>query len=442
MDDRYDNPTADLLAEEQVEIEEPEQARPRSGLLQRATYLGVVLFCAVYFFRPEDFWLALASVPLAKIVGIFTGVALLFAVLIEKAELPKEGKILLGLLAYLSICIPFSYWPGGSVEVVLQVFAKTIVIAIAAMVSITSGKQLRRLMMLQVLAMVVMSAIAVGQPKMHDRMYGVGNLFSDPNDFALNLCLVLAFAMALAVTAKRVVGKMFWIGSIGLILIAIVMTGSRGGFLALLATMFGLWRRFRVGRTASIAIMVFVLLFGVGAAVVAGGSGYFERIASITNMNADITGSSEARYELLTLSLITTVKHPLFGIGPGQFENFSGAWHLTHNTYTELSSEAGLPSLALFIYLLIASFRRFRVRSGDKYLDGLSAGLYGALFGYMVGALFLSTAYLFVQYLLIAYVSAVSRIKVSGTEDHAKQEDAAEEYQYDVPGWEEPQHEH
>ena len=142
MEDRYENTTANLLAEEQVEGEQVEETRPRSGLLQRVTYFGVVLFCAVYFFRPEDFWLALAPIPIAKIAGIFTGVALLFAVLIEKAELPEEGKILLGLLAYLSVCIPFSYWPGGSVEVVLQVFAKTIVIAIAAMVSITSGKQL------------------------------------------------------------------------------------------------------------------------------------------------------------------------------------------------------------------------------------------------------------------------------------------------------------
>ena len=442
MEDRYDNPATRLLAEEQLEPEQVEQSRPRTGLLQRATYFGVFLFCGVYFFRPEDFWLALAPIPLAKIVGIFTGVCLLFAVLIERAELPKEAKVLLALLAYLSICIPFSHWPGGSVEVVLQVFAKTIVIAIAAMVSITSGKQLRRLMMLQVLAMVMMSAIAVGQPKMHDRMYGVGNLFADPNDFALNLCLVLAFAVALAVTAKRMVGKIVWVGAIGLILVAIVMTGSRGGFLALLATMFGLWRRFRLSRTASFAIIVLVVLLGVGVAVVVGGSGYIERISTITNMNADITGSSEARYELLTLSLITTVKHPLFGIGPGQFENFSGAWHLTHNTYTEFSSEAGLPSLALFVFLLVLTFRRLRARSEDKYIGRLSDGLYGAMFGYMVGAFFLSTAYLFVQYLLIAYVSAVSRATVSGIEDQARHEDDIEEYKFDVPGWEEPQHEH
>lgn len=442
MENLYDNPQMEPPVGEPVEPEQETPGETRPGLLQRLTFAGVFLFCGLYFFRPEDYWIALAPIPLAKVAGVLTGIGLLFTLLVEKAKLPTEGKVLLGLLAYLTVCIPFSYWPGGSVEVVLQVFAKTVMIAIAAMVCITRGQQLRRMMMLQVLAMVVMAGIAVGQPKMHDRMYGVGNLFSDPNDFALNLCIVLAFAVALTVTAKRFIGKAFWIGAIVLFLGAIVMTGSRGGFLALLATMFGLWKRFRISRAASVAMVVLLLIFGGIAVFVVGGSDYIERISTITNINSDVTGSSAARYELLTLSLITTVKHPLFGIGPGQFENFSGAWHLTHNTYTEFSSEAGLPSLVLFVYLIVLTFRNLRKRSDDKYVRGLSDGLYGAMLGYLAGAFFLSTGYLFVQYLLMAYISASSRMTESGIENQADAEEGIEEYQYDVPGWEEPQHEH
>jgi O-antigen ligase len=144
----------------------------------------------------------------------------------------------------------------------------------------------------------------------------------------------------------------------------------------------------------------------------------------------------------LILSLETTAKHPLFGIGPGQFENFSGSWHLTHNTYTEFSSEAGLPALCLFLFLVWTTFKNLRVRAADVRLRVLTDGLYGAMVGYIVGAFFLSTGYLFVPYLLMAYISAATRVAdETGIAPPAKAVTEIDS-EIDVNGWEEPQHEH
>lgn len=440
----YDNPQVDSLDERATYLH-PEDfpVNHGPGMFQVAAYRGVLVFCFMYFFRPEDFVPSLVAIPIAKIVGIFTAIALCAALFAEHVKLRKEGKVLLGLLAYLVICIPFSRWPGGSMDIVLQVFAKGVVIAIAAMACVANAKQLRRLMGLQVLAMLVMSAMAVTQPKLQGRMYGTGNLFADPNDFALNLCVVLAFALALLVSSRRVFGKIFWGGAIALILAAIVMTGSRGGFLALIGTSFGLWRRFRISKVAGMAILLVLVLCGSIAVFVIGGSSYLDRVSTITNISSDTTGSAEARYELLMMSVETTLKHPIFGIGPGQFENFSGSWHLTHNTYTEFSSEAGLPALGLFLFLFWLTFKNLRVRSEDVKLRALSDGLYGAMVGYAVGAFFLSTGYLFMPYLLMAYISASARITESGlSQSTAEPADVADENEFDPTRWEEPQHEH
>lgn len=440
----YENPQLEPLYGEPEDAPKEAAAEPRrTGMMQTAAYRGVLVFCAVYFFRPEDFWEPLLAVPIAKIVGIFTAVALLGAIFVEGVRLRREGKILIGLLAYLVVCIPFSRWPGGSMDIILQVFAKGVIIALAAMACIANDKQLRRLMTVQALAMLLMSAIAVTQPKLQGRMYGMGNLFADPNDFALNLCIVLSFTVAILVSSRRLIGKLFWGGAIASIVAAIVLTGSRGGFLAMVATSIALWRRFRISKAAGVAILVFLVLMGVFAVLVLGGSSYLDRVSTITNISADTTGSAEARWELLILSLETTVKHPLFGIGPGQFENFAGAWHLTHNTYTEFSSEAGLPALALFLFLIWTTFKNLRVRAADVKLRILSDGLYGAMVGYVVGAFFLSTGYLFIPYLLMAYISAATRIaEQTGIEPAGQKITTDVTPELDVNGWEEPQHEH
>jgi O-antigen ligase len=77
--------------------------------------------------------------------------------------------------------------------------------------------------------------------------------------------------------------------------------------------------------------------------------------------------STEARKQLLIDSLIITAKHPFLGVGPGNFQVAQDAmaqargdrslWHVTHNTYTQLSSEMGLPGLGIYLALLYFVFK-------------------------------------------------------------------------------------
>jgi len=58
-------------------------------------------------------------------------------------------------------------------------------------------------------------------------------------------------------------------------------------------------------------------------------------------------------------SVTYTIEHPLFGLGLGNFDVVNGnelqvpeAWIGSHNTFTQISSEAGVPALLLFLALL------------------------------------------------------------------------------------------
>jgi hypothetical protein len=202
-------------------LQESGVERGRSGPMLSLAYAGVLLFCAVYFFRPEDFIPGLAFVPMAKITGVIAAVGLLLAIFSGHLWLRSEVKLLLGLFAYLVICIPFSFWPGGSFDVLLVGFSKIVLIAIAAMTAVTSLLRLRRLMLLQTLAMLFLGVLAIQGGKQHGRMYGVGQMFDDPNDFALNLCIILPFCVAWLCMSRRLIGRLFWVGAIGFVLFSV-----------------------------------------------------------------------------------------------------------------------------------------------------------------------------------------------------------------------------
>jgi O-antigen ligase len=92
-------------------------------------------------------------------------------------------------------------------------------------------------------------------------------------------------------------------------------------------------------------------------------------------VDSDVEGgavmSQVSRQHLLRMSLELTAKHPLFGVGPGQFiEATSGAEQRhgrhspalgTHNTYTQISSECGVIAFICFAGPLFISLKKVLV---------------------------------------------------------------------------------
>jgi O-antigen ligase len=88
--------------------------------------------------------------------------------------------------------------------------------------------------------------------------------------------------------------------------------------------------------------------------------------------------SSDIRQYELKRSIIETFTHPLFGVGPGQFPSFEGrsvkggqgGWLETHNSFTQISSECGLPAIGLYVSALVSTFvllSRIRKNAAGRY---------------------------------------------------------------------------
>jgi O-antigen ligase len=101
--------------------------------------------------------------------------------------------------------------------------------------------------------------------------------------------------------------------------------------------------------------------------------------AVTTTTDEEAVQSQMERQRLLFASLRFAATHPLFGVGPGRFpdtfweEGKNKGRHEaalgTHNSYTQLASECGLPALIAFIAAIVAaarsSFRLYRRTAGD-----------------------------------------------------------------------------
>jgi O-antigen ligase len=168
-----------------------------------------------------------------------------------------------------------------------------------------------------------------------------------------------------------------------------------------------------------ILLMSAVIIAVIGLGVVIATPHYLIRIESIVRGNIEGSGdrgSLEARQLLLKDSLLLTVKHPLLGIGPGNFPSYTQTWGVAHNTYTELGAETGLPGLILFLVLMGLTLRKIKsVRKLPGYQSSEDirlwiSGLWAAMAAYIAGAMFASTEYNLFPYFMVGYVCAVYQI--------------------------------
>jgi O-antigen ligase len=324
------------------------------------------------------------------------------------------------LLFQMVLTIPFAIWRGGAADTVFNKFSKTVITAILVSLVVVSLRQLRQLLWIQTSAVAVISIAAVLLRHQRDgRLEGFGNgVLQNSNDLALNIVIVVPLCAAFILHARGL-KKAVWIVAMVLMLVAVEMTYSRGGLLALIIC--GSFSLYEYGikgkRRYLIAIAVLIVLIGLGVVVVS--SNYRARVESIVLGNIEGShdkNSREARLELLKKSIVVSLQHPLFGVGPGNFKILDNGWTVAHNTYTELSAEGGMLSLVFFLLALRAAFKNIsEAKRSGKYKSDPEFRLFTqALFAGMttlaVGGCFGSLEYNLYPFLMIGYTCALVRL--------------------------------
>jgi O-antigen ligase len=381
-----------------------------------AAYITIVVFWAFYYFRPEDIVTALYVLPLGKILGVIALIALILGTVGQGrgVKLSPEAKLVLLLYVWCVLCVPFASWRGGAFWIVFGDYGKCIIMTIMIGIAVNSVSRLRRLLFIQASATALMAVIGCVFYRNMTRL-DIGNgLYGNANDFAIMIALNWPICLGFMLATRNPFKKLLWgIGLIGM-LWAVTLTYSRSGFMATaVAILASFWEFGIKGKRKHVVIGAAVLALLLLPVLIP--SHYGTRLEGIFNPNIDPLdkGSSAARRELLIMSLKLTATHPIFGVGPGQFESVTQTWFVTHNTYTQLSSEVGIPGLILFLLILRRVFRnlkdvtkteRFR---NDPQVEIFARALRASFAGYLVGAFFASYAYELFIYALVAFTGVL-----------------------------------
>ena len=392
------------------------------------TFSFVLLFVyvAIAYFRPYELWSLLAWtvwlpfwLGLAMVIVFVSSQYVLHGNLTDR---PREVNLVLLLTITALVSIPLSPSPGDAWDTFNKIFIKTILVFIVMVNVVRTERRLKLIIFLSFAAGFYMSAIAlrdfgVASPTNLDvtrAKVEIKNLFGEPNAMSLHLVTIIPIAIALALSSRNALKKVLYGAGALLMIAGNFATQSRGGFLGIAAA--GSVLAWKLGRRSRV-LMIFVIVIGLGAAVMFAPGGYGNRMATIIDTSADATGSASSRYELLKRSLTVAIANPVFGIGMGNFPIVGIHGQVTHNAYTQVAAEMGIAALVFYVLFLIAGYRRLR-RIETETLEHkdlgrtyyLAVGLQASLVGYMVASFFLSVAYEWFVYVLVGYAIGFQRL--------------------------------
>lgn len=390
----------------------PDSRAPVAG-----AYAALLCFMFVYYARPEDWIPGISRVPLGKVAVILSMLALLVSLGNLRRRWPREVILLVFLIAQLFVASALSpVWRIWAFQVTLE-FTKVLLIVLVMGVAVTTMNRLRSIMFIQATSIAVVAAVAMWRGhSVLGRLEGIpGGNYSDPNDMALAIAISLPLCAAFMFMSKKILWKMLWVSAIFTMSYVIFLTGSRGGFMAFAAAAGYSLLEFAIrGRRKYLLVLTAlacIVLWEVSGDMI--GGRLHGTFAEEGNTAASY-GSAQQRMFLFWRSIDITVHHPVFGVGPGDFDVVSGVWHTTHNAFTQMSAEGGLPAFVLYTLILWHGFKNIkaikRLAHEDVEVSAFASALRASLVAYVIGSLFLSVAYQFFPYFLVAYTTALCTI--------------------------------
>jgi O-antigen ligase len=345
-------------------------------------------------------------------------------------------KYIAAFLLWMILSVPGALVVGTSFDVVFGNFLKTAVMYVVVAGAVRGPRDIERLAMVYLISATLYAVIVIARFDLGSGDgWRLGHLYYyDANDFATFVVTAMPFGLYFLHAGRRLAVRLFACASLGILAVAFVRTGSRGGFIALVAVI-----TFIVLRYTAIALRWRIAATALVALVVVGTASdqYWTQMGTILS-DADYNRTDESgRMQIWRRGIGYMFRHPVFGVGPGNFQAAEGMlsafadrqqlgvgvrWNAAHNSYIQVGAELGIPGLCIFIAIISSAFDALRRinrswpvdRAGEDRPRALTNALTAALVGFVVGAYFLSLVYAELFYTLLALTAGLE--KVAGQE--------------------------
>ena len=395
---------------------------------------AIALMMFTYVWRIQDAFPILGKLQLALLALI--GATFLFAGGKHPARhlsgiRSPTAKLVIALLAIMLVGVPFSLWQGHSLMFVLKSYLPDVIFFALVAASVRSIRDVEWYALMNLYGALVFATIV-------SLFFGVGGdgrlgglIYYDANDFALVMDCTIPFAVYFVGKGHGKFRRVVAIITLGMILTAIVKSGSRGGFIGLIAVMLYVLLRYRAipGR-----VRLAVTIAGTALFLGFASDKYWTLMGTLLHPQSDYNYTdSEGRVEVWKRGVGYMLHHPVVGVGVAAYPMAEGGsdlalslgtqgkgfkWSVAHNSFLETGAELGFPGLAVFIAMIVVtgvSLRRLSPRGRwapwiTRREMALGQMLIGALIAFAVAGIFVSAEYFSYFYFLLGL--AIGLIKI------------------------------
>lgn len=321
-------------------------------------FLVVLAYFFVDFARPQNWVPPLAALKPGMIVlggGLVT--------LLARRELiyfPTRAKLIATFLGLMIIGTPFAtnrYWAF----IFTKDFALFLFGAVVPLMSfVNTYSRLQRLIQFIILIHVPLALYGITHSG-----FGIGSFLGDENDFCLALNIVVPYVFFGFYFLRGGLPRITLPLILGLLLVGIASTKSRGGFLGLIAV--ALYCCLSSPRKlASIAVLIAVSVPVLSMVP----DSYWNEMKTIeTSTENDDTGAQRLYFWGMAWDMF--VDHPILGVGPTNYQWNSFKYesvnqqlkglHVwgrgSHSLYFTLLPEGGVVGVTIFIAIVVLNFR-------------------------------------------------------------------------------------
>lgn len=264
-------------------------------------------------------------------------------------------------LIMLVLTLPFVTFPGSVIKNNLQNFIKAIVFLYFCALILDTEKRLKISLFIFVACQLIRvleplylnltsgywgSSTYMGDSEYANRLSGAPADVINPNELGFVIVTVIPFLHYFLLSRGWML-KVFYFFLLALLLYALILTMSRGAFLALLVVG---WFVFKESKQKIFLIVIGT--FGVIAALSVMNDVQRDRYLSLFSSDSKQSSSAEGRINGMIKEFELGLERPIFGFGLGttneaKFNTF-GQSQASHNMYMELLIEVGIVGIIFF----------------------------------------------------------------------------------------------
>ena len=315
----------------------------------------------LFIHRPFEVWAWMGAIRLERVYMI---TCLIFWFFLHEKSVVRNRNV----LAILGICAAILFSDlmtndTGKTNIAVEEWMKMLVYALLILVSVRGEKEFKILMTgFSVIFFFYMlhsyyefkfngrHVFRMGIP----RLCGIGETMSDPNSFGASVVYSLPLLVPLWLLFRgklAILSRTFCVLYMALAVICILDTGSRAAMIGMLAfvMMTVVFSKHRVKIMLVFVFFAPIMWLNMDARM----QNRYLTIIDPSKGPANAQESAEGRVEGLKTGLMLFQKSPIYGVGPGQSQNYTMTKLQTHNFLGQVLGELGAVGLAAFIFLCI-----------------------------------------------------------------------------------------